>query len=446
MRPLAQVESGPQDCNRSFAPVSEFSITASATEFAVIGLNHRTAPVEVREAVSWSAGQLPGLLTEMDSRGVPGVPLSTCNRSEFYFLSSSPGVSGPRLRELLTRQFDIREESLERHLYEHRGFEAIRHLFRVASGLDSMILGEDQIIGQVRRAYHSASQCSAVPGVLARLFQQSSRVGRRVRRESGIGRHSLSVSRACVEMARSAVGDLASSRVLVVGAGEAGETAAGALSIAGARRLTVVNRTLSRAEELAGRLSAEAVPFEHLPQALAHSDIVVACTGSPGYVLHAGLIGEAMAARPERPLFLVDIAVPRDIDPEAVAVANVSLCDIDDLESVLKTSREEREQEIAVAEALAAEEAWQFENWRRSLDSLPPVIDLRRRADDVRRAELERTLKRLNGKLTSAERESLDAMTKAIVNKLLHSPTVYMKEQAPRESRQTADDIFGLNA
>ena len=426
--------------------MSGINLASSITEFAVVGLNHRTAPVEVREAVSWSAGQLPALLSEMDSCGVSGVPLSTCNRSEFYFLSSPSGDdSRLLLRELITRQFDLQEEALDKHLYEHRGYEAIHHLFRVASGLDSMILGEDQIIGQVRRAYHSASQCATIPGLLARLFQQSSRVGRRVRRKSGIGRHSLSVSRACVEMARSVVGDLASSCVLIVGAGEAGETAAEALSIAGARQLTVVNRTYSRAEELARRLSGQAVSFDRLPEALVRSDIVIGCTGSPGFVLPADLIAEAMAARPERPLFLMDIAVPRDIDPGAQAVNNVSLCDIDDLESVLKTSREERAQEVADAEALAAEEAWQFENWRRSLDSLPPVIDLRRRADDVRRAELERTLRRLNGKLTSEERESLDAMTRAIVNKLLHSPTVYMKEQAPRDSRQTADDIFGLN-
>ena len=426
--------------------MSGFSLASSPTDFAVVGLNHRTAPVEVREAVSWSAAQLPALLAEMEGCGVAGVPLSTCNRSEFYFLDSPEGYGGLRLKELIARQFGLREEHIEKHLYEHHGYGAIHHLFRVASGLDSMILGEDQIIGQVRRAYHDASECGAIPGLLARLFQQSSRVGRRVRRESGIGRHSLSVSRACVEMARSVVGDLTSSCVLVVGAGEAGETAAEALSIAGARQLTVVNRTYSRAEELAGRLSAEAVSFDRLPEALAQSDIVIGCTGSPGYVLRADLIGETMSARPDRPLFLMDIAVPRDIDPQAQAVTNVSLCDIDDLESALKTNREERAQEAAQAEALAAEEAWQFESWRRSLDSLPPVIDLRRRADDVRRAELERTLRRLNGKLTSDERESLDAMTRAIVNKLLHSPTVYMKEQAPQDSRQTADDIFGLNA
>jgi glutamyl-tRNA reductase len=380
----------------------------------------------------------------MSSHGVPGVPLSTCNRSEFYFLEKGQ-EDGPRLKELLVRHFGIAQEDLHQFLYEHRGYDAIRHLFRVASGLDSMILGEDQIIGQVRQAYQVASEQGAVPGLLARLFQQSSRVGRKVRRDSGIGRHPLSVSRACVDLARLVVGDLTSSCVLVVGAGEAGETAAEALSYAGARSVTVVNRTYSRAAELADRLSGKALSFDNLPQALAGSDIVISCTGSPGFILPANMIGQTMASRPDRPLFLIDIAVPRDIDPEAGQVRNVSLCDIDDLESVSNTGRQQRAQEAAAAEALASEEAWQFEQWRRSLESLPPVIDLRRRAEEVRTTELERTLRKLNGKLTSEERDSLDAMTRAIVNKLLHTPTVYLKDQAPPLGQQTAEEVFGVS-
>ena len=413
------------------------------SEFAVAGLNHRTAPIEVRESLSWNRQQLPALLDAMAGASIPGVPLSTCNRSEFYFLEN--GVSGrPRLATLLAGHFGVSDDDLGRYLYQHRGYDAVRHLFRVASGLDSMILGEDQIIGQVRHAYRAASEDGVVPGLLARLFQQASRVGRRVRRESGIGRHALSVSRACVEMARSAVGDLSGSSVLVVGAGEAGQAAAEALNFAGARDITVVNRTFARAAELAGRLSGRAAAFDKLPESLENSDIVIGCTGSPGYVLGAGEVCRAMASRPERPLFLMDIAVPRDIDPAAGKVSNVSLRDIDDLESMSRVSRAEREREAACAEALAAQEAWQFDQWRRGLESLPPVIDLRRRADHIRQTELQRALKRLNGKLTGEERDSLEAMTKAIVNKLLHSPTVYMKEQTPSGSRQAAEDIFGL--
>ena len=414
------------------------------SELAVVGLNHRTAPVEMRESLSWSRAELPPLLGAMACEGLPGVPLSTCNRSEFYFLAAEDeGIH--HLKGLLARHFNISLADIEQYLYEYRGYEAILHLFRVASGIDSMILGEEQIIGQVRQAYRAASEVGAVPSLLARLFQQASRAGRRIRRESGIGRHALSVSRACVEMARTVVGDLASSSVLVIGAGEAGGTAAEALSIAGARDVMVINRTYSRAKDLATRLSGRAIHFESLPLTLAQSDIVIGCTGSPGYVLQAGQIRKAMAERPERPLFLMDIAVPRDIDPAVGSVSNVSLCDIDDLESMFSASRQERAQEAATAEALASQEAQEFELWRRSLQSLPPVVDLRRRAEDVRTAELQRTLKRLNGKLTAQERDSLEAMTRAIVNKLLHSPTVYLKDQAPDSGRRTAEEIFGLD-
>ena len=415
----------------------------AASTIIVIGLNHRTAPVEVRESLSWTRGQSAPLLRAMADSSVPGVPLSTCNRSEFYFLETNRD-DGPRLKDLLVRHFGVAREDLRHYLYEHRGYEAIRHLFRVASGLDSMILGEDQIIGQVRQAYQAASETGEVPGLLARLFQQSSRVGRKVRRESGIGRHPLSVSRACVDLARLVVGDLGSSHVLVVGAGEAGETAAEALSYAGARSVTVVNRTYSRAAELADRLSGQALEFQSLPQALEGSDIVIGCTGSPGYVLQTSVIERAMAVRPERPLFLIDIAVPRDIAPESGQVRNVTLCDIDDLESVSESSRQQRAQEASAAEALVSDEARQFDQWRQGLESLPPVIDLRRRAEEVRRAELEKTLRRLNGKLTSDERDSIEAMTRAIVNKLLHTPTVYLKDQAPPQSRQTAEQVFGV--
>ena len=412
------------------------------SDFAIVGLNHRTAPVEVRESLSWSREQLPTLLDDLAAAGLAGVPLSTCNRSEFYVMDSGPSGLAP-LNGVLAARFGVSQEELEPYLYEHRGYDAVHHLFRVVSGLDSMILGEEQIIGQVRQAYQEASEYGTVPGLLARLFQQASRVGRRVRRDSGIGRQALSVSRACVELARSTVGDLSSSNVLVVGAGEAGQTAAEALSIAGARNITVVNRTYSRASELAERLSGRAVAFGELPGALEQSDIVIGCTGSPGYVLRAGPIAQAMTARSERPLLLMDIAVPRDIEPAAGGVLNVSLIDIDDLESMTPNSSEDRVQETAIAEALAAEEARQFEQWRLGLESLPPVIDLRRRADHIRETELQRALKRLNGKLTGEERDSLEAMTKAIVNKLLHSPTVYLKEQAPSVSRQAAAEIFG---
>lgn len=424
------------DCSPAFS---------TQTDIVVAGLNHNTAPVEIRELLAWESEELPALAENLQACGIPGVAVSTCNRSEFFFLETEFADGCERLTRLLSKRFGVPGDQINQYLYSHRNYEAIRHLFRVASGLDSMILGEEQIIGQVRQAYYAASSTGTVPGLLARLFQQSSRAARRVRRESGIGANALSVSRACVELARSAVGDLASSSILVVGAGEAGRTAAEALSIAGARNITVANRTHSRAVELASRLAAQAVGLDQLPEALEQSDIVIGCTGSPGYVLEAPSIHRAMSVRPDRPLFLVDIAVPRDIDPAATQVRNVSLRDIDDLEALAECSREGRQRQVAAAEALAEEEAHEFYSWWQGLNSLTPIIDLRQHADHVRHRELQRTFKRLGNKLSEEEKASLETMTRALVNKLLHSPTMYLKELPASSRREVANEIFRLH-
>ena len=417
-------------------------------EFLVVGLNHRTAPVEIRERLSLNKDQLPNALSSMNSYGVGGVILSTCNRSEFYTLDTTENGSGTgadRVKEFLVERFGISLLDVDRYLYVYQGYECIHHLFRVASSLDSMILGEEQIIGQVRDAYESATNSGTAQGPMAQLFQQALRVGRRVRRETGISRNALSVSRACVEMAKSVLGDLSDRRVLVVGAGEAGELAAEVLSLSGVSDITVTNRTFQRAEELAANLSAHAVPFDGMPNALRESDIVIGCTGSPGYVLQADLIDDTMAARPDRPLFLIDIAVPRDIDPASAKVQNVFLNDVDDLESATQAAREKKAQEAEWAEELASDESQQFRQWCLDLEALPTVIELRHRADQVRSIELHKTVRKLNGQLDDAALESLDAMTKAIVNKILHDPTMFLKERKGPEQLQVARDIFGLS-
>ncbi|MDP6498619.1 MAG: glutamyl-tRNA reductase [Dehalococcoidia bacterium] len=419
-------------------------------EFLVVGLNHRTAPVEVRERLSLNKEQLPEALSAMNSHGASGVILSTCNRSEFYTLelpeeAASAEAGADRVKQFLVGRFGISLLDVDRYLYVYRGYDCIHHLFRVASSLDSMILGEEQIIGQVRDAYEAATTAGTAQGPLAQLFQQALRVGRRVRRETGISRNALSVSRACVEMAKSVLGDLSSSRVLVVGAGEAGELAAEVLSLSGVTDITVTNRTFQRAEELAASLSAQAITFDGMPKALRESDIVIGCTGSPGYVLEAGLIGDTMAVRPERPLLLIDIAVPRDIDPEAAQVQNVFLNDVDDLESASQASRDKKVEEAEWAEELATDEAQQFRQWCLDLEALPTVIELRDRADQIRSLELHKTVRKLNGKLDAEGLESLDAMTRAIVNKLLHDPTMFLKERKGPEELQIARDIFHLS-
>jgi len=416
-------------------------------EFLVVGLNHRTAPVEVRERLSLNKEQLPEALSAMSGQQVGGVILSTCNRSEFYTLdlpNDDPETGSDRLKKFLVERFGISLLDIDRYLYVYRGYDCIHHLFRVSSSLDSMILGEEQIIGQVRDAYEAATTAGTAQGPLAQLFQQALRVGRMVRRETGISRNAFSVSRACVEMAKSVLGDLSSSRVLVVGAGEAGELAAEVLSLSGVTDITVTNRTFQRAEELAANLSARAVPFDGMPKALRDTDIVIGCTGSPGYVLQADLIGNTMAARPGRPLLLIDIAVPRDIDPEAAKVKNVFLNDVDDLESATQASREKKAREAEWAEELATDEAQQFRQWCLDLEALPTVIKLRNRADQVRSFELNKTLRKLNGSLDEEALESLDAMTRAIVNKLLHDPTMFLKERKGPDELKVAREIFRL--
>ena len=417
-------------------------------EFLVVGLNHRTAPVEVRERLSLNKEQLPEALSAMSGQQVGGVILSTCNRSEFYTLdlpNDDPETGSDRLKKFLVERFGISLLDIDRYLYVYRGYDCIHHLFRVSSSLDSMILGEEQIIGQVRDAYEAATTAGTAQGPLAQLFQQALRVGRMVRRETGISRNAFSVSRACVEMAKSVLGDLSSSRVLVVGAGEAGELAAEVLSLSGVTDITVTNRTFQRAEELAANLSARAVPFDGMPKALRDTDIVIGCTGSPGYVLQADLIGNTMAARPDRPLLLIDIAVPRDIDPEAAQVKNVFLNDVDDLESATQASREKKAKEAEWAEELATDEAQQFRQWCLDLEALPTVIKLRNRADQVRSFELNKTLRKLNGRLDEEALESLDAMTRAIVNKLLHDPTMFLKERKGPDELKVAREIFRLS-
>ncbi len=428
-------------------------------EFLVVGLNHRTSPLEVREKLTLTKSQCPQALLDMAEYGVPGVILCTCNRSEFYALEpankadtnqSSGSKSGEsrsgedRIKQFLVNRFDVSLLDVDRFLYVRREKDCVHHLFRVASSLDSMILGEEQIIGQVREAFDVAAQSEKLPSSLSFLFQRALRVGRRVRRETGIGRNALSVSKACVELAKNALGDLKGRRAMVVGAGDAGELVARILSKSGVKQITVTNRTYQRALELAQGLSGQAIPFQDFPAALRDSDIVIGCTGSPGFVLDASVVRTAMEARPDKPLFLLDIAVPRDIDPEAGKIDNVYLHDVDDLESVSEASRLEKEVEALGAEEVVNKESELFLDWWRTLQVLPTVINLRHKADQIREKELGKTLKRLNGKLSPEELASIDAMTQAIVKKILHEPTVFLKNRPSPSDLSLARELFGL--
>ena len=424
----------------------------SPLQFLVVGLNHRTAPVEVREKLSLTKSQLPGALAAMRDHSVPGVILCTCNRSEFYTLEpdgppKSPagmGVADSRVKEFLVDHFHVPMVEVERYLYLHRDKDCVQHLFRVASSLDSMILGEEQVIGQVREAFEAAVRAETVPGPLSHLFQQAFRVGRRVRRETGIGRNAMSISRACAELAKETLGGLAGRRVMVVGAGDAAGLAAEVLSLSGVDDIVVTSRTYQRAEELARDLSGQAIPFQDMGDALRSTDMVIGCTGSPGYVLDASTVRTAMSRRPERPLFLIDIAVPRDIEPAAGDISNVFLHDLDDLEIYADASRQDHRLEAQSAELLVSQETERFVEWCLDLEVLPTLVALRTMADRIREGELNKTLKKLDHKLTTQDLASLDAMTRAIVNKLLHGPTVYLKGQRSSGGAQVAKEFFRL--
>jgi len=421
-------------------------------EFLVVGLNHRTAPLEVREKITLNSEQLPSALSNMAEYGVPGVIVSTCNRSEFYALDLEDGSDSPAewgkgeksIKDFLVDYFQIQLVDVERYLYLHRGSECVSHLFRVAASLDSMMLGEDQIIGQVRNAFDTAVRSETVTGPLFHLFQQALRVGRKVRRESGIGQNAMSVSRACVELAEGDLGDLSGLRAMVLGTGDAGGLAAKGLRSSGVSDITVVNRTHHRAVALAKTLSGQAVPLPEMPQALRETDLVVACTGSPEYILGADLVSNAMASRPDRPMFLIDIAVPRDIDPAAGLVNNVFLHDVDDLDRVAEARRVESANEAQQAEGLISKETEGFLEWRLAQEALPTVIALRGKADTIRAQELKKTLRKMNPALSPEDAAALEAMTQAIVKKILHGPTVYLKEHRNPSDLRTAREIFKL--
>ena len=412
-------------------------------QFYVVGLNHRTSPLEVRERVATTRDQLPGALRALGARGMQGVVLSTCNRSELYSADEDP--SAPlALEEFIADHFTVPMADLGPYIYRHHQADCVRHLFRVASGLDSMIVGEGEILRQVRDAFGAAVQADTVEGPLSRLFHQALRVGKKVRRGTGISRNALSVSKACVDLARGVLGDLSQLRVMVIGAGDAGELAAKALVDSGVKDVVVANRTYSRAEELAQGLGGEAIPFHDMPRALSDVDIAIACTDASGFVVGEEMVREAVARRIDKPLFLIDIAVPRDIDPATGSLDGVHLYDVDHLQAISEANRLEREREARQAEEIVDREVRQFLESYRTLEVVPTITAIRDWATEVRDGELSRLLKKLDHKLTPGELESVEAMARAIVNKLLHNPTTYLRQHSNSRDLKLVREIFGL--
>jgi glutamyl-tRNA reductase len=395
----------------------------------VVGLSHQTAPLAVREALAFPKDRLGEALERAREEAglAEAMILSTCNRVEIY--GRAPEPVAPLVAQFLARFHDRRPEELASHLYQLEGDAAVRHAFRVAASLESMVLGESQIFGQVKQAYEAAEEAGALGSVLNALRNRSFAAAKRARTETAIGRNAVSVSHVAVELARKIFGELRDRSVLLVGAGKMSELAARQMVKDGARAAVLGGRTLERAEELAAALGGRAAPLEALRSEMERVDVVISGTGAPGLVVRREDVEAAQAARRLRPLFLIDIAVPRDIEPAVREVKGVFLYDLDDLRSVADANLRERRKEAASAEAILEQEIRAFLEWRQSLDVVPLLVELRGRADEIRRAEVEKARRRL-GTLTPEQEKALDAMTSGIVNKLLHSPTVELKKMA----------------
>jgi len=416
----------------------------------VTGISHKTAPLELREklALDTDAALRVGRDLLAHAGACEAVALSTCNRTELYtYAADSPAASQAAV-ERLAEQARVPAAELEPSVYSYSGDAAIAHLFRVTASLDSMVVGEAQIVAQMKGAYQAACEGGCTSVVFNRLFRRALEVGKRVRTETAIGERPVSVSSAAVELALQVFGRFRDHAVLILGAGETSELTATHLKAHGIERIMVTNRTFAAAEELAQRVGGRAVPFEDLEEHLAAADIVISSTSAPHFVVTRERVERAMKHRRHRPIFFIDIAVPRDLDPDINRVDNAFLYDIDDLEHVVEQNRSEREKEAAKAEEIVAEELEEVRGWLRSLEVVPTIAGLRDSVEQIRRAELERLGSRL-GDLTDEQRAQVELLTASIVNKILHVPTVRMKEVAGRDESYLYADalrtLFGLN-
>ncbi|TMB05177.1 MAG: glutamyl-tRNA reductase [Deltaproteobacteria bacterium] len=394
----------------------------------LVGLNHRSAPVEVRERVAFANGRLePPLRRLVAVAGVAeGAILSTCNRVEVLACGPDPTALGAALPGFLASEHGVPEPALAGHLYTHTDREAVRHLFRVAASLDSMVVGEPQILGQLKEQYAAAAAAGASGQILHRCFHRSFSVAKRIRRETRIAERAVSIGSAAVELSRSIFDRLADKSALLLGAGTMGELTARQLLAQGVGSVMVANRTFDRAIDVARTLGAMPVPWDRLPRYLPLADLVIAAASGEEFLLPRAAIEEAMHERRHRAMFLIDLAVPRALDPAVNQLDNVYLYDIDDLEGVVTQNRGARAREAAKAETIVDAEVDTFWRWYTSLDVVPTIVALRERVEAIRRYEVERSLAAL-GALDPRQREALERLTQAIVNKVLHAPLTALR-------------------
>ena len=422
------------------------------TNLLLMGLNHRSAPVEVRERLAFDEDALePALRRLVDHMVVrEGAIVSTCNRVEILACTPDPQAAGEKITTLLAEARHVARPLFEPHLYTRVGKEAVSHLFRVTSSLDSMVVGEPQILGQVKDAYAVSSTLGALGVILHRCFHKSFSVAKRVRSETRIAAKAVSISSAAVDLARSIFDHLDDKTAMVIGAGEMGEQTVKHLQSNGIGTVLVTNRTFARAVELARQCNGTVVPFDQLHRHLHLADVVVGSVGMNGYLLVPAVVDEVLRERKRRPMFFIDLGVPRNFDPRLNDIENVFLYDIDDLEKVIEDNKDEREREAIKAESIIAEEVESFWAWLSSMEVTPTIIALRDRAETIRQKEVEKALASMKD-LPPQARQAVEAMSAALMNKLLHPPIAYLKASGRHgagpeaEGVSTVRRIFGLD-
>lgn len=405
-------------------------MNALSIKIVIIGLSHKTAPVAIRERLAFSHEELPECLLHL--HGIQGVTevavLSTCNRVELYCVVQNADVTIPQICTWLADNRHLPMAKLEPHFYIRTFQDAVLHGFRVASSLDSLVVGEAQILGQMKQTYQLASDAHVLGPILNKYFQYAFNVAKQVRNETGIARNPVSIASAAVALARKIFGALQGCCCLLIGAGEMCELAARHLVSDGVKIL-VANRTLLRAQNLAATFDGEAIPFEHLEQELSRADIIISSTGATTYLVTASMVKAALKRRRQRPQFLIDIAVPRDLDPDIAGVDNAYLYDIDDLNRIAENNLKDRGQEVAAAEVIIAKKTLEYMRWLESLEVLPVLTALREKLEGIRDQEVAKTLSNWPN-LSLEDQKRVELLGHQLVNKILHSPLSCLRRLA----------------
>ena len=402
----------------------------SGPNLILVGVNHKTTPVEIREKLAFTQVKIEASLSQLVSSPeiIENIILSTCNRVEIYARVENTDRGIQLLQDFICDYHGISRGNLDQYFYSYCDNQAVEHLFRVSSSLDSMVLGEAQILGQVKDAYSTARSFSSTGMVLNQLFEKAFNVAKKVREETGISERGVSISSAAVELAKKIFEDLENHSVMLVGTGEMAELAAKHLISYGVKTVYVASRTYERAAALAKSLNGCALDFESFKEEMHRADIIITSTAAPTFIINEEMISTAIQKRKNKPIFLIDIAVPRDIAPEVNELENVYLYDIDDLQNVVNANMEERQKEAESAMEIINQEVTKFNYWFSTLDAIPTIVEMRNRAEDMRAFEVDKTLKNMEH-LTSDDKEAINQLTQSLVKKILHKPTINLKKK-----------------